>query len=124
MRIISIEVGEIKISAELNESETADIIYNNLPLSGNTNIWGDEIYFNIPFHIDQSADAVQDVELGGLGYWPAGDAFCIFFGPTPVSINELPRAYSPVNLFGKVKGDSRILKQVNNGQTIKVSKEA
>ena len=124
MRTIRIEVGEIVISAELNESETANIISDNLPISGNTNVWGDEIYFNVPFHIDQAADAVQDVEVGGLGFWPAGDAFCIFFGPTPVSLNEVPRAYSPVNIFGKVLDDPRVLKQVNNGQTIKVSKEA
>ena len=124
MRTIRIEVGEIVISAELNESETANIISDNLPISGNTNVWGDEIYFNVPFHIDQAADAVQDVEVGGLGFWPAGDAFCIFFGPTPVSLNEVPRAYSPVNIFGIVLDDPRVLKQVNNGQTIKVSKEA
>jgi len=25
------------------------------------------------------------VELGDLGYWPPGQAFCLFFGPTPAS---------------------------------------
>jgi uncharacterized protein len=74
-------------------------------------------------HVDQASDAKQEVDVGDLGFWPVGDAFCIFFGKTPVSINEKPRAYSPVNVFGRIKGDVTILKKVSNGDQIKVSKE-
>jgi hypothetical protein len=123
MKKISIQTGEIRLEAELNDSETARIIYDLLPITGSANVWGDEIYFSIPAHIEQSQDAKQEVEVGDMAFWPAGDAFCIFFGPTPVSINEMPRAYSPVNVFGRITGDAILLKEVRNGADIKVSKE-
>jgi len=66
-------------------------------------------------------DARPEVEVGDLGYWPSGPAFCIFFGPTPVSRDEKPRAYSPVNIFGRIIGDSTLFKTVSNGSNIRVT---
>jgi hypothetical protein len=123
MKSVHIETGEINLVAEFNDSETAKAIYEILPVTGKANVWGEEIYFSIPLHIEQAEDARQEVEVGGLGFWPAGDAFCIFFGPTPVSTDQIPRAYSPVNIFGKITGDARVLRKVINGDTIKISKE-
>ena len=123
MEKIRIETGDIRLVAELNGSDTAISIYNMLPLSGTAYIWGDEVYFTIPVHIDQSADARQEVGIGDLGFWPFGDAFCIFFGPTPVSTSEIPKAYSPVNVFGHILGDATELRKVSSGDEIKVTKE-
>ena len=122
MKSIHIETGDLNVKAELNDSATAKAIYDRLPLNGKCNVWGDEIYFSIPLHMEQAGDAMEEVEVGDLGYWPAGDAFCIFFGPTPVSTNEKPRAYSPVNIFGKVTGDATIFRKVRNGEKIQISK--
>ena len=47
---------------------------------------------------------------------------CIFFGPTPVSESEKPRAYSPVNLFGRIMGDADKLKKVRDGEGIRVKR--
>ena len=123
MKTIKIETGDIQLKAELNDSASANAIYEILPITGNSNVWGDEIYFNIPLHLEQAGDARQEMEVGELGFWPSGDAFCIFFGPTPVSVDDMPRAYSPVNVIGKITGDARVLKKVNNGEPIKISKE-
>lgn len=123
MKRISIETGGIRLSAVLDDSDTSRALYDILPLTGNANVWGDEIYFTIPLHLDVSKDARREVDLGDLAYWPPGDAFCIFFGPTPVSPGELPMAYSPVNVFGRIQGDAGILKKVTHGEQIKVSKE-
>ncbi|MFC2098298.1 cyclophilin-like fold protein [Bacteroidota bacterium] len=123
MKKIIIKSGDIKLHAELNDSETAKAVWDILPLEGVANVWGDEIYFTIPLHVDQEADARQEVEVGTLAFWPAGDAFCIFFGPTPVSITNKPRAYSPVNVFGKILGDATILKQVSDGEQVMVIME-
>jgi len=120
---IRIESGDISLVAELNGSDTAISIYNMLTISGIANIWGDEVYFNIPVHIDPASDARQEVGIGDLGYWPVGDAFCIFFGPTPVSTSEIPRAYSPVNVFGHILGDATELRKISSGDEIKVTKE-
>ncbi len=120
---IRIETGDISLVAELDGSATANGIYNLLPITGKANIWGDEVYFSIPLHMEQASDARQEVEIGDLGFWPVGNAFCIFFGPTPVSTNQQPRAYSPVNVFGRILGDPSPLRKVNSGDEIMVIKE-
>lgn len=120
MEKIRIEAGVVSLLAELNESDTAKRIYDLLPISGRANTWGDEIYFTIPVHIEQAPDAKQEVRIGDLGFWPAGDAFCIFFGATPVSNGDLPRAYSPVNVFGRILGDATEFRKVGNGDKVKV----
>jgi len=118
---IMIEVEKISMEAELLDTPTALKIADALPLEGSVNVWGDEIYFDIPLSIDQESGASQDVEVGDLGYWPAGPAFCIFFGPTPVSTSDQPRAYSPVNVFGRVLGNPQLFKGVANGAIIKIT---
>jgi hypothetical protein len=118
---IKIEVDDITVDAELNDSDTAAKILEILPIEGRANVWGDEIYFDIPLHIDMEPDARAGVEVGDLGYWPAGPAFCIFYGPTPVSTDEKPRAYSPVNVFGRVLGDATQFKSVQSGAKVTVS---
>ena len=122
MKRIIIIVEDVTLNAELNDSKTAQRIYESLPLESTVNIWGDEIYFDIPVALEQEPDARQDVEIGTLGYWPLGSAFCVFFGPTPVSSDDQPRAYSPLNVFGRVIGDAKILKKVSGGSTIRVEK--
>ena len=122
MNLITISAGDISISAELNNSPTAEEIWRALPIKGTANTWGDEIYFEIPVIINEEPDARADVEVGDLGYWPSGHAFCIFFGPTPVSSDEKPRAASPVNIFGRVVGDVTQLKNVRSGARVSVSR--
>jgi hypothetical protein len=118
---ITIKVENIKIDAELNGSETAQKIWKALPIEGSVNIWGDEIYFSITVKVGlENAKAV--VSEGDLGYWPPGNAFCIFFGPTPASHGEEIRPASPVNIFGKIIGDSQVFKKVRSGAKIIIEK--
>ena len=119
---IIIEVENISMEAELLDTPTARKICEALPLEESVNVWGDEIYFDISLTIEQEPGASQDVEVGDLGYWPAGPAFCIFFGPTPVSTNDQPRAYSPVNVFGRVLDNPQIFKSVSRGAIIKITR--
>jgi hypothetical protein len=114
---ITIIVEDVKMSAELNSSETAQKIWEALPLKGSANTWGDEIYFSIPVKVGlENAKAV--VLEGDLGYWSPGSAFCIFFGPTPASHGEEIRPASPVNVFGKIIGDPKVFKKVRSGAKI------
>ncbi len=121
MKKITITAGAVMMQAELNDSPTAQQIWHSLPIAGQANIWGDEIYFEIPVTVAQAPDARADVEVGALAYWPVGHAFCIFFGPTPVSRDERPRAYSPVNIFGRVLGDATEFRAVQNGTPVEVT---
>jgi hypothetical protein len=122
MSVIKISSGELTLQAELNESPTAQEIWKKLPLEGRANAWGDEIYFEVPVVMDQESDARAEVEVGELGYWPVGRAFCIFFGPTPVSTDERPRAYSPVNVIGRVQGDATLFKLVRDGDLVRIDR--
>lgn len=118
MNKISITAGSVTLAAELNDGPTAQLIHAALPIEGRANCWGDEIYFEIPVKAGQEPAAREIVEVGELGYWPVGHAFCIFFGPTPVSTDERPRAYSPVNILGRVTGDAAQFRQVKNGDRV------
>jgi len=118
---ITITVKDVKMSAELNDSNTAQKIWKALPIEGSVNTWGDEIYFSIPVDVGlENAKAV--VSEGDLGYWPPGNAFCIFFGLTPASQGDEIRPASPVNIFGKVIGDPKAFKKVRSGAKIIVEK--
>jgi len=119
---IMLEDGEL--SASLDDSPSANAIADVLPFEGTASRWGDEIYFTIPVQVEEAADARQDMGMGELGYWPVGAAFCIFFGPTPVSEGSTPRAYSNVNPFGCIDADESTIKgtlsKVEDGQTVRV----
>lgn len=119
MRRIEIHAGNIRVLGELNNTLTADAIWEALPLSAEANTWGEEIYFSIPVQL-QAEDAHAVVNLGDLGYWPPGTAFCMFFGHTPVSQGEEIRPASPVNVFGHISADLESLKQVQDGQTVTI----
>jgi uncharacterized protein len=119
---INISVGNVTVEAQMLDTPTASKILEALPIESSANLWGDEIYFDIPLSLAQEPDASADVEVGDLAYWPAGAAFCIFFGPTPVSKDDQPRAFSPVNVFGRVLGDARQFKGVASGARVKVTK--
>ena len=122
MQKVIISVEDLSVQAELNDTYTAKKIFGALPIEGTVNVWGDEIYFDIPLELDLENAAGAEVEVGDLGYWPSGPAFCIFFGPTPVSRDEKPRAYSPVNIFGRIIGNSTRFKTVSNGSNIRVTR--
>ena len=123
MRKIRITAGETVVTAVLGENATADAIWAALPLSASGNRWGQEIYFEIPVRIAQAADARDVLEAGELGYWPVGHAFCIFWGPTPASRAGEIRAYSPVNVFGRLEGDPLALDLCPGGAPISVERE-
>lgn len=120
---VRIKAGQLEVVAELNDTNTAQAIWEALPIKGRANTWGDEIYFTIPVSVEQEAGQ-ELVDVGDLGYWPPGKGFCIFFGPTPMSEGEKPRPASPVTVFGKVVGDAKVFKRVSSGAEISIEKES
>src|SRR6185436_10296608 len=120
-RKIRITAGSVSVEAELNDSKTAAAIAAALPIQARGQTWGDEIYFDIGLAL--AAEGPREVvELGDLGYWPPGQAFCIFFGPTPASRGDEIRPASPVNVVGRVVGDATIFKQVPSGARIMIDR--
>jgi hypothetical protein len=118
-RKIKITVGKIEMEAWLNETKTANKVFEALPITSAVNTWGDEIYFTIPVNM-VSENAKELVELGDIAYWPPGKAMCIFFGKTPISKGDEIRPASAVNIIGKLEGDYKALKKVKDGAEITI----
>lgn len=112
MKKIAIRVGTLTMAAELNDTPTAQQVAAALPIRTSFNTWGDEIYFAIPVNAKLDDSAQEVVDMGDLGFWPPGKAFCIFFGQTPASQAGEIRPASAVNVIGKVVGDATRFKNV------------
>jgi hypothetical protein len=117
---IRIAAGGVFVEATLNDSKTAKAIKKALPIEATAQTWGDEIYFSIGVNI-QPEQPQATVGMGELAYWPPGTAFCIFFGPTPMSTGDEIRPASPVNVFGKIEGDPTVFKSVRSGTTVTIT---
>ena len=122
MKKIIIKAGEIEARAELNESPTAGAIWQALPIEGSANTWGEEMYFRIPVSQGLERDARELVQLGDLGYWPQGEAFCIFFGATPISGPGEIRPASAVNIVGQLADDPKVFLSVNAGTSVRIER--
>jgi hypothetical protein len=123
-RTITIRAGQVVARAELSDSATARAIWEALPITAEATTWGDEIYFGIPVWLE-AEQAQATVEVGDLGYWPPGAAFCIFFGPTPASRTpDEIRPASPVSVFGKLQGDPTVFKRVRSGEAVAIERNA
>lgn len=92
---------------------TVNTIIKELPLEGRAALWKEEVYFEIPIKMGEEK-AKATVETGTLGYWPMGNALCIFYGET--------QPYSPVNVVGKITANLELFRQVKSGTKIKVEK--
>jgi len=115
---VKIKSGSFTWTAAINNTTTGRLIYESLPIKGRASRWGGEIYFSIPVAADLEPAASEEMSKGDLGYWPTGQAFCIFFGRTPASRGNEIRAASAVNVFGRVESDLDKLNQVNDGAEI------
>jgi len=123
IRIKNTSIGHVSAEFLKNKNtKTADAIWNALPIEANANLWGEEIYFST--NVNAALENSQDlVDVGDIAYWPPGEAFCIFFGPTPASTDDQPRAASSVNVFARVRGDPSIFKKVRDGERMVIERE-
>jgi len=112
MRKIKITAGSVEMTATLNDSKTANALWDILPAANGARIWGDEIYFPIPMNMPEDG-ARASVPSGTIAFWPPGSAFCIFFGQTPAS---------PVNVVGTLDGDPEKFRKVRDGETVNLEK--
>ncbi len=122
LKKIRIFVGNLAVHAVLNDTKTAQAIWEKLPISAKGNVWGDEIYFPIPVKAG-AENPVPLVSLGDLAYWMPGSAFCIFYGQTPSSCKGEIRPASPVNIVGKIDLEFiEDLKRTKDGEKVTIEK--
>ena len=110
MSRIRITLGQIIVTARLNDSHTAQLLVEALPFESKAQLWGKEVYFQTPVNTGEE-DPQAEVPSGTVAYWPSGKALCLFFGQTP---------YSPVNVVGEIDGDPNALAPVGEGDPVRV----
>jgi hypothetical protein len=118
---VRVTAGGVSRLAKLADNATARAIWDALPLEARSNRWGDELYFAVPVELPED-QAREIVGVGDLAYWPPGRAVCIFWGPTPASAGEEPRAASPVNVFGHIADNAADFGTVKSGAAVKLER--
>ena len=122
LEIITPETGVLKALIDIKiNPQTANSILHALPIVGSVRRWGNELYFSTPIQIAPE-NGQEIMEIGDLAFWPSGQAICIFFGPTPVSTDQKPRAASSVNRFGRLLTTPASLSNVPEGARIEIRK--
>ena len=121
-RKLKMTIGQVTLEAELFDTPTADAIYAKLPFTSTASTWGDEVYFSTPVHVTKEPDAKDVVEAGELAFWVEGDSIAIGFGPTPVSRGNEIRLAARTNIWGKTLKPVTRLKEVGDGDPVKVEK--
>jgi len=116
-----IESGDVTVNVEWTEEneEVRYALIDAAPFEATISVWGDELYFDTPS--DDTPEETETetetvVEVGTVAYWDKGNAVCVFWGPTPASVDEEPRAAGPVAPVGRVE-DAERLSSVKPGET-------
>ncbi|MDR0791386.1 MAG: AfsR family transcriptional regulator [Methanomassiliicoccaceae archaeon] len=106
--MITSDMSSIKIrtrsgewSAVLDDSDISNEIWLSLPFSSDINMLGSQMYFVMPLDSKVKGDS-KVFDKGDIVYWPEADALCIFFGPTPLSVDDRPVAAFPMKKIGYV----------------------
>ncbi len=123
MSDIRIQVGEHECTADWTDAcpETRAAIEAALPLSGDGQRWGVELYFSTEVAVE-TENACTEVPAGAVAYWPQGNAICLFWGPTPASRCAEPRAASPVNVIAQID-DTTALSGATDGTRVRITED-
>ena len=122
MTDLRVVVGGTELAANWTETnpETRAAIAEALPVAGDATRWGDELYFRTGVDVPPE-DTRTEVPVGALAYWPQGDALCLFWGATPASRDDEPRAASPVTVVAELV-DTDPLDEVDGPATVRVER--
>jgi len=117
------KVGDVSVEAQMNKSKTARFLWDRLPITGEAELFGGEVYLYLAACTGlEEPFAAEAVEVGTVAYWPQGPCLCLFLGPTPASRDAEIRPASTVTVVGKIIGDATRLSSVKAGDKIEVTR--
>lgn len=105
---VRVDNRELEATWTDTNPRTKGALEEALPVGGSATRWGDELYVTID--VDHPLENPREVvEPGTVAYWPQGPALCLFWGPTPASESDEPRAASPVNVVALIEDSSPLM---------------
>lgn len=110
----TLEADTLETNADLRES-----LAESLPIEGEATRWGEELYFDASLD-GQPATTDVEVPVGTVAYWVSGEALCLFWGPTPASTDDSPKAAGPVAPLARIE-DVTPLENVDGGATVRIT---
>jgi hypothetical protein len=115
MADLTVHVDDLTLGADwvAENGATREAVAGALPFEGEAARWGDELYASIDLSAAPKTTSAE-VEPGAVAYWPSGPAICLFWGPTPASRDDEPRAASPVGVVARVQ-DTEALADIPSG---------
>lgn len=118
--IVRTRCGEF--TGDLDGSDISNAIWLSNSISFDINMLGGMLYGELPLDaILPKEGRTTQMEVGDIAYWPGPGAFCIFFGPTPLSGEDgNPVAPFPVIKIGKMIGDCSGLENAGDRQRITI----
>jgi len=119
---IRITVGSVQLDAELKSTKTAQEVYAALPVEGPVNTWGEEFYCKLAGVKDHRETATNQVKVGDVAFWGAGQVLAIFFGRTPMSMGQDPVPADRVNVIGRILGDASMFRRAMDAATIRIER--
>ncbi|NDL67234.1 cyclophilin-like fold protein [Anaerotalea alkaliphila] len=102
MKTITMTTGAQTFEIELYDNPSAKALRQALPMDLSMSRWGGEYYGSISRRIPVHSEMTSWFKEGEVALWPDGNAFCIFFGPTPVSTDSRPKMASPGVPLGRI----------------------
>jgi hypothetical protein len=110
----------VVLTGELFDTAAGRAMAEALPFECDWSRWGDEYYGTTrPAFGRYPGDTAEVMTVGDLAYHAENGWFCLFFGPTPASRADEPRAAVPVQKVGRVAGDWAAVRAL--GSTLKAT---
>ena len=119
---ITVRTRNGEYPGELDGSDISNAIWLSNRLTVEINMLGGMMYGELPLDVILPKEGrTTKLETGDIAYWPGPGAFCIFFGPTPLSGEDgQPVAPYPVIKIGKIIGDCSGLEDAGDRQKITI----
>ena len=119
---ITVRTRNGEYPGELDGSDISNAIWLSNRLTVEINMLGGMMYGELPLDVILPKEGrTTKLETGDIAYWPGPGAFCIFFGPTPLSGEDgQPVAPYPVIRIGKMIGDCSGLEEAGDRQKITI----
>tara|TARA_B100001559_G_C15946900_1_gene370292 strand:- start:151 stop:522 length:372 start_codon:yes stop_codon:yes gene_type:complete len=122
MKKLILRINGKSLNLFLKETETAEKIYNAVPINSSINTWGEEIYFNTNLLINRENEAKAVVDFGEIAFWTEGSAIAIGYGKTPISSGDEIRLASPCNIWANADFDKSFFGDINDGDKVSLDK--